>query len=85
MDNKGNIDDLSQEVKRHFLYVRYNADLSPEGLKNMKLSHINSDHVREMDSVKYLNELREVGQAASEQVDIKHLGAFVQQKKKLEI
>ncbi len=49
--------------KRHFLYARYNANLSPEGLEGLGLGHINSTHVREMDSVKYINELREVGES----------------------
>ena len=77
IDKKGNIANLAQEQKRHFLYVRYNADLSPEGLSKMKIPHINSEHVREMDSVKYLNELREVGKAASAQVNLKHFENFV--------
>lgn len=78
MDNDGNIYPMSQNTKRHFLYVRYNADLSEQGLKELQLEHINSDHVREMDSVKYINDLQTVGKAtAAQQVNISHFGTFV--------
>lgn len=78
MDKDGNIYPISQDTKRHFLYVRYNADLSSEGMEAMNLGHINAEHVREMDSVKYIDELQTVGKAAgAEQVDLQHFGMFV--------
>ena len=78
MDSHGNVLDLSQDTKRHFLYVRYNADLSQEALNELNLNHIESDHVREMDSVKYIDQLQEVGKAVGEkQVSVTHFGSFV--------
>ncbi|MEO6069813.1 MAG: patatin-like phospholipase family protein [Chitinophagaceae bacterium] len=78
MDSNGNVLDLSQDTKRHFLYVRYNADLSQEALNELNLNHIESDHVREMDSVKYIDQLQEVGKAVGEkQVSVTHFGSFV--------
>lgn len=78
MDEEGNILQLSQNTKRHFLYMRYNADISQQGLDDLGLQHIESDHVREMDSVKYINELETVGKAvAKQQVSIEHFGSFV--------
>ncbi len=78
MDEQGNVYDLAQDTKRHFLYARYNADLSQEALNDIGLRHIESDHVREMDSVKYINELREVGKAfGKKQVSMQHFGSFV--------
>ncbi len=62
---------------RHFLYVRYNADLSDKGMQEMGLGHINSEHVRLMDSVKHIDKLREVGRAAAKQVSMDHFGSFV--------
>ncbi len=76
-DDHGNIVPLSTDLNRHFLYVRYNADLSQTGLDNMGLGAINSADVREMDSVKYLAELQQVGKTASEQVNLDHFGSFV--------
>lgn len=66
-----------EKTNRDFLYVRYNADLSEKGLKEMGLGELDSDQVRKMDSVKSTAELRLVGQAASKQVKLKHFGGFV--------
>lgn len=78
LDENKNMLPLSQNTKRHFLYMRYNADLSQEGLNKLGLDQIESDHVREMDSVKYIDELRIVGKtAADNQVFLDHFGSFV--------
>ena len=78
MDSEGNIIPLTQDTKRHFLYVRYNADLSREGLDELGLVDIDSDHVRQMDSVKYIHDLETVGKAtAKQQVKMDHFGKFV--------
>jgi hypothetical protein len=79
MDEKGMMLPLDSDAARHFSYVRYNADLSVEGLKDLELEHIDSDAVREMDSVKHLNELREVGRTVGgKQVKAKeHFGSFL--------
>jgi hypothetical protein len=78
MDVQGNVYNLSQDIKRHFLYVRYNADLSKESLNKLGLAHTQSDHVREMDSLKYIYQLQEVGKAAAKsQVSLTHFGSFV--------
>ena len=69
---------LSDNLHRQFLYARYNADLSQPGLDAMGLSHIVSDEVRQMDSIKYIDKLREVGQTAAKKVDMAHFGSFVQ-------
>ncbi|TDH28006.1 patatin [Segetibacter sp. 3557_3] len=78
MDEEGNMIEMDQDTNRQFLYVRYNADLSQEGLDTMGLHDIKSNHVREMDSVTYLNDMSLVGRtAAKEQVNLQHFGAFV--------
>lgn len=78
MDAEGNLLPLSQPTDRHFLYMRYNADLSQEGLNKLELYNISSDHVREMDSVKWIDELQTVGRAAAaRQVSLDHFGSFV--------
>ncbi|CAN5165057.1 hypothetical protein BH20BAC1_BH20BAC1_02930 [soil metagenome] len=77
MDEEGNLLPSDQRTPKQFLYARYNADLSREGLDEMRLNHIDSGHVREMDSVKYINELREVGKKAAEQISMDHFGSFV--------
>ncbi|MGI4734616.1 MAG: patatin-like phospholipase family protein [Janthinobacterium lividum] len=78
MDEEGHVENLAQETQRHFRYIRYNADLSAQGLKQYNLSHIKSKDVQELDSIRYLNELSQVGEAAAHQVSIKHLGHFAE-------
>jgi patatin-like phospholipase/acyl hydrolase len=65
-------------IPPHFSYVRYNADISTEGLAKMGLAHIKSDEVRQMDSIKFMQQLREVGKTAGQQqVKIEHFEMFL--------
>lgn len=77
MDADGHMHPIDNDTQRHFLYARYNADLSRSGLDALNLSHIDSEHVREMDSVLYIDQLREVGKAAAGQISMDHFGPFV--------
>ncbi len=62
---------------RDFTYIRYDADLSEQGLKSLGLGHLDAEKVRKMDSVKHIKELRLVGsKTAIRQVDLKHFGTF---------
>lgn len=67
MKEDGTLDSLDNDAGRHFSYIRYNADLSQESLNEMGLNHIKSEHVRKMDSTKYISKLREVGKRIGEQ------------------
>lgn len=79
LDSEGTMLSLDSDASRHFSYVRYNADLSENGLADLGLAHIESEHVRQMDSVKYMPELREVGKKVGEiQVKVKsHFKNFI--------
>ena len=81
VDNNGKILSLNSDASRHFTYVRYNPDLSPQGLFDLKLPHIESSNVREMDSTKHMSQLREVGRAAGKtQIKIKeHFPHFLRE------
>ena len=68
---------LSQDLGRHFLYARYNADISAEGLAAMGLSDIDADAVSELDSVGNINDLQRIGQTAAKTIDLAHFGSFV--------
>ena len=64
-------------VPKLFIYARYNAELSREGLDALGLKHINPVHVQRMDSVGYIGEMQEVGQALAEQkVKAGHFAGF---------
>lgn len=81
MDAAGKILGLESDASRHFTYARYNADLSVQGLGRIGLSHIDSDDVRQMDSVKHILQLQEVGQTVGrQQIKVnEHFAAFLNQ------
>ncbi len=76
-DKRGRKIPLSQDLGRAFLYARYNADLSRDGLDKLGLQHIEPAEVQKMDSVEFINELLEVGRTASKQVDLSAFGALL--------
>lgn len=82
LDADGKPLSLDSDANRHFTYTRYNADLSEEGLKKASLAHIDSDDVRQMDSVKFIPQLREVGRTiGKQQVNVKdHFRNFLPKK-----
>jgi uncharacterized protein len=68
---------LSTNLGRHFLYARYNADLSGAGLKNLGFSHVDAAGIRKMDAVDNIPVLIEIGQATAQQVEPEHFGSFL--------
>lgn len=76
LDLKGDIGPGSLE-KKFFTYLRYNADLSAEGLAKLGLPDIDPSAVQQMDSVQHLPQLRRVGQALAKEVDLAHFAAFL--------
>ena len=61
-----------------FTYMRYNADVTREGLDALGLQHIEPRNVQQMDSVAHIGELQEVGRAVAKQVNIDHFAGFLQ-------
>jgi uncharacterized protein len=61
-----------------FTYMRYNADLTREGLDALGLSRIEPRSVQQLDSVAHIPELQEVGRAVAKQVNIAHFANFLQ-------
>lgn len=60
-----------------FTYVRYNAELTGKGLKKLGLPGIKPEHVQQLDSVEYIPELQQVGQAVAKSVKSEHFSRFV--------
>lgn len=60
-----------------FTYVRYNAELTQKGLKDLGLSEIKPEHVQQLDSVDYIPELQRVGRAVAKSVKSEHFARFV--------
>jgi hypothetical protein len=64
--------------ERMFSYVRYNAELSTRGLKELGLSNIRPEDVQKMDSVTHIKDLQLVGQRVAERdVDAAHFTGFL--------
>jgi len=61
-----------------FTYLRYNADLSREGLNELHLPNVRPEDVQQLDSVDHINELQLVGKAVAEQVSVDHFAGFLQ-------
>jgi uncharacterized protein len=61
-----------------FRYARYNADLTPEGLRDLGCGDIEPEHVQKMDSVEFIPALQRVGKAAADRyVDRAHFNFAV--------
>jgi hypothetical protein len=67
---------LDEDLGRDFLYARYNADLSREGLDALDCADIRPEDVQQLDSVEHMDELLRVGRAAGRQVSLSHYGSF---------
>lgn len=67
---------LSQDLGRHFLYARYNADISREGLDAVGLQDVDPAQVGKLDSVEFTDELLKVGLKLAEEVRLEHFGTF---------
>lgn len=59
-----------------FSYVRYNAELTYEGLDALGIRHIRPADVQKLDAVECLPQLREVGEAVARQVTAEHFAGF---------
>jgi len=60
-----------------FTYVRYNAELSRDGLDKLGLARIKPEDVQKLDSVENIKELQEVGQAVAKKVTRAHFSKFM--------
>jgi hypothetical protein len=76
-DAEGKAIPLDRDLGRRFLYARYNADLSREGLLAMGLQDIEPEHVQKLDSVEHMDDLRRVGRKVAEEIELAHFGRFI--------
>lgn len=69
---------ITSTVPKQFAYVRYDPDVSQEGLNALGLPEIKAEKVQVMDSVKHMPEIQRVGVTyAARNVTLKHLRGFV--------
>jgi hypothetical protein len=63
--------------EKRFTYVRYNVELSADGLAAIGCGHIDPLSIRNLAAISGIDALREVGRAvAQHKVDLKHFDAF---------
>ena len=60
-----------------FTYVRYNAELTREGLDALGLVKIEPKSVQKLDSVEHIRELQRVGEAVAKKVRPEHFKGFL--------
>lgn len=66
------------DKEKDFLYVRYNADMSDDGLKELGFGHLDPKKIRKMDEPDNIQDLLDIGQAAAnQQIKMEHFGSFV--------
>jgi uncharacterized protein len=68
---------LDKDLGKAFTYVRYNAELTAEGLAQLGLPGIDPDQVRKMDSVDHISDLETIGEKVAQLVDLDHFRTFV--------
>lgn len=61
---------LDEDLGRAFLYARYDAELSKEGLGRLGLGAIEPAKVQTLDAIGSIGDLRRVGRAVAERVDL---------------
>jgi uncharacterized protein len=65
-------------TERLFSYVRYNAELTRDGLDNLGLHDVVPEDVQKLDSVTHIDDLRQVGRAVARDVTAEHFAGFLQ-------
>jgi hypothetical protein len=68
---------LATNLSRHFLYARYNADLSEAGLKTLGVPQVDTANIQKMDAVGNIPILLEIGRAAAQAISTDHFGSFL--------
>jgi hypothetical protein len=63
--------------QRLFTYVRYNTELSAQGLADLDLADVRPADVQLMDSIDHIDDLQRVGAAAGQQVSPTHFAGFL--------
>jgi hypothetical protein len=62
---------------RLFSYVRYNAELSRQGLDDLALDDVVPEEVQRLDSIQHIADLRRVGLAVARDVSPEHFASFL--------
>ena len=62
---------------RHFLYARYDVELTNEALADIGLTDIDARKLAAMDAVEHIEDFKRIGETVGKEVDVtKHFGKF---------
>ena len=67
---------LATDLGRHFLYARYNADLSAQGLRAAGFNDVIPANIQKMDGVENMEMLHNIGRKAGLAVDATRAPSF---------
>ena len=70
---------LDRELGRAFLYARYNADLSAEGLSALVCGDMDPEKVQKLDAVDQIENLLKIGLSAGQKIKLEHFRPFTRQ------
>ncbi len=76
-DEDGNKIPLDQDLGRNFLYLRYNAELTKQGLDALGLADVDPRKVSKLDSTDGMPDLLRIGAKLADQLDLNDFGSFV--------
>lgn len=75
-DERGEKLPLTQNLGRQFLYVRYDVELSREGLDDLGLPKVDPELVSKLDSTEGMDDLLRIGEKLAGRMHKEHLGSF---------
>ncbi len=68
---------LEQDLGRQFLYLRYDAELTREGLALLGLTDVDPQLVSKLDSIEHMDDLLRIGEKLSGQIQREQFGSFI--------
>lgn len=69
---------LESDQDRRFLYARYNADLSKDGLKQLGFMEVDPSQIQKMDAIENIDTLYKIGSVAGAAVKPEHFGPLLE-------
>ncbi|MEM9387489.1 MAG: patatin-like phospholipase family protein [Pseudomonadota bacterium] len=76
-DGQGRKIPLTTDLGRRFLYLRYDVELTREGLDELGLPNVDPSKVSKLDSTEGMPELEQMGEKVGELIDLEDFGRFV--------
>jgi len=76
-DKNGQRVPVDRDLGRNFLYLRYNTELTREGLDDLGLTSVDPKKVSKLDSTDGMPDLLRIGEQVAKQIRMEDFGSFV--------